>query len=318
MSDRYAVIGNPIAHSLSPDIHSSFALQTNQELNYERVLGPLNGFVKTVDTFRQNGGCGLNVTAPFKTDAFEWADVVDDHARKAKAVNTIKWSDNQKLGFNTDGIGLVRDLDRLGWPLLGKNLLIVGTGGATMGILEPLIQAGAKITLTNRTYSKAQELASEYDWIQTVELHNLASGWDIVLNATSVRSKEGFLFKPEVTEGAQCYDLTYSRQGTTPFGAFVSNFCDSSADGLGMLVEQAAESFYLWRGVRPKTSQVIDQLRTLPSPKKRFIAGATCPRCNRLDRIYIELDSNRQATKYVCADCGFQESSDGSKTLSIG
>lgn len=269
MTDRYAVIGNPIEHSKSPLIHAAFARQTGQDLSYEAILGPLDGFVATMTKFRAEGGKGMNVTVPFKVEAWQASSRLTERARLAQAVNTLKFEgDESILGDNTDGAGLVRDITHnLGCPLRGKTILVMGAGGAARGVLLPLLeQQPASLFIVNRTADKARELQSQFSahgHIEAGGYPNLEQRrFDVVINATSSGlSDELPPLPPKIfAPGSLAYDMMYGRE--TPFMAFARQHGASTvADGLGMLVEQAAESFFLWRGVRPETAPVIGQLR---------------------------------------------------------
>lgn len=268
MTDRYVVIGNPIAHSRSPEIHRAFAQETGQALTYERLLAPLNGFQDAVEIFRANGGRGANVTLPFKIQAYEYAGELSERARLAGAVNTLKFDSADVLGDNTDGIGLCRDInDNLCVPLSGARILLVGAGGATRGVLGPLLSAGPKcIVVTNRTMSKAVEIAQRFSKLGPVD--SIAPDqlpgreFDVLINATSASLAENLppvpvsCFRP----GVLVYDMMYGKTAT-PFMRLAASRGARTADGLGMLVEQAAEAFYFWRGVRPSTAPVIANLR---------------------------------------------------------
>jgi shikimate dehydrogenase len=268
--DCYAVMGNPIAHSKSPLIHRLFAQQTGERLQYDALLVSKDGFAQAVAAFLMKGGKGLNVTVPFKQEAWEIADQLSDRARRAGAVNTLLMTEQGTLfGDNTDGVGLVRDLTRnLGMQLKGTNILLLGAGGAARGVLAPLLeQEPAAVHLANRTVERAAELARSF-----ADLGQLsASGfddiplrhYDLVINATAAGLADE---TPELPQGTiqpdtWCYDMMYGAQPT----AFMryARECGSlhTFDGLGMLVEQAAESFRLWRGVMPDTTPVIDALR---------------------------------------------------------
>jgi len=279
---RYAVIGNPVAHSRSPRIHALFAEQTGVRLAYDRVLAPVDGFVETVNAFFAAGGRGLNVTVPFKEDAWRLADCLSARARTAGAVNTLWREDGRLHGCNTDGVGLVGDLQRLvacsvgysGARLAGGRILLVGAGGAARGVLQPLLEAGcAQIRVVNRTAARAVELAR--DWqnaaiaVEAGGLPDAAQpgGWDVVINATA-SSLTGAA--PELPTGlyaknALAYDMMYGGvdgKYATPFmQAALSDGAALAADGLGMLVGQAAGSFYLWHGVRPEVAPVLAALR---------------------------------------------------------
>jgi shikimate dehydrogenase len=269
MTDLYAVVGNPIAHSKSPRIHAEFARQTGQDLAYEAILAPLNGFAATVNGFRARGGRGVNVTVPFKLEAFHYAGVRTPRAERAGAVNTLKFDGDDVLADNTDGVGLVRDIQQnLDCPLGGKRVLLMGAGGAGRGaVLAVLEQSPAALVIVNRTAERAVELRALYP-----EFRNVAGcGYDglagqrfeVVVNATSASLGDALPPLPAgvFAQGALAYDLMYGRD-ETPFLRFAREHgATRLADGLGMLVEQAAESFSLWRGVKPDTRPVIALLR---------------------------------------------------------
>lgn len=267
MTDRYAVLGNPISHSKSPLIHKLFAEQTGQDMSYEAIEAPLDGFAATVRRLRDDGYKGCNVTVPFKFEAYELCDELAPRAKDAKAVNTLLFRDGRILGTNTDGTGLLNDIqNNLGFKLMWKDVLLLGAGGAAAGVLWPLFNAGVGIDIANRTPDKAQALAEEFKEAGTVRARSYAElagrQYDLVINATSSGLKDELpplpdgLFKP----GALAYDMMYGRE--TPFLAFARRQGAAIiADGLGMLVEQAAEAFQLWRGVRPDTQPVLEKLR---------------------------------------------------------
>jgi shikimate dehydrogenase len=265
MTDRYAVFGHPIAHSKSPQIHAAFARQTGEDMRYDAILAPLDGFAGSVAEFAAAGGRGANVTVPFKEEAFRLADRLTPRAERAGAVNTLVFDGAGILGDNTDGAGLVADLTRnLQRPLAAKHILLVGAGGAARGVVEPLLaQAPATLVIANRTVSRAQQLAELFGGrVRACGFDALDAPFDVVINATAA-SLAGELppLPPRVFgAGALAYDMMYGRD--TPFLAFARKHGASTADGLGMLVEQAAEAFYLWRGVRPDTAPVIAALRT--------------------------------------------------------
>ncbi len=266
--DRYAVMGNPIAHSKSPTIHSRFAEQTGERLVYEAIRVDLEGFPQAVGNFQAAGGRGLNVTVPFKQEAWELVDERGQRAEKAGAVNTIKMRDDGSLfGDNTDGVGMVCDIrDNHGVSLRGQRVLLLGAGGAVRGVLGPLLaEAPAEVVIANRTVDKAEALASLF----TDEGNICASGYgqlegkfDRVINGTSA-SLQGEL--PPLADGlladnAFCYDMMYGAEPTA-FVRWAEGQGARGVDGLGMLVEQAAESFLIWRGVKPETAPVIAELR---------------------------------------------------------
>lgn len=271
MTDRYAVVGNPVAHSRSPDIHAQFAAQTGQDLVYERLLAPLDGFVATVEAFRAAGGCGLNVTVPFKLEAFAYATRRSARAQAAGAVNTLRFADGEVFGDNTDGVGMVRDIERrLGFGLAGARVLLLGAGGAARGVLRPLLDAGVgALTVANRTAAKAEELAADardarvrgcgFDALA----HPPQGGFEAIVNATSTGLSDEAPAVPDAAyAGARlAYDMVYGARPTAFMRRAAELGCARTADGLGMLVEQAAESFLLWRGVRPDTDPVYRRLR---------------------------------------------------------
>jgi shikimate dehydrogenase len=275
MTDRYAVVGNPVAHSKSPLIHAEFARQTGQDLEYGRLLAPLDGFRATVEQFRSSGGKGLNVTLPFKLEAFELAQRRSERALDAAAVNTLKFeSDGIYYGDNTDGVGLVRDLEaNLGIAITGKRLLLMGAGGAAQGVMAPLLAARpAALVVGNRTVDKAQRLAARFRArlpdraVRASSYRDLAGEqFDLVINATSASLRDTV---PELplrvfAPGSAAYDMMYGK-GLTPFLELAQRQgAGRLADGLGMLVEQAAESFFVWRDVRPLTAPVIAMLKSL-------------------------------------------------------
>jgi shikimate dehydrogenase len=269
--DRYAVIGNPIEHSRSPDIHARFAEQTRQNLVYERLLAPLNGFAVTVRNFMAQGGKGLNVTVPFKLEAYKLATEVTKRAQAAGAVNTLKFINNRILGDNTDGVGLVTDILRnASVNITGKRVLLLGAGGAARGVLLPLMNVRpGELIIANRTVSKAEQLALPfkrlYDGQVAIGVSDFASlhgVFDIVINATSASLSDAMPPIAPTLIGANsfAYDMMYGKEPTV-FMQFAAKRGAKVRDGLGMLVEQAAESFYVWRGVRPYTMEVYAELR---------------------------------------------------------
>ena len=272
MPDRYAVIGNPVAHSKSPPIHEAFARQTGQAMTYERLPAPLDGFRATVARFASEGGQGLNVTIPFKREAFGVAAAITERARLAGAVNTLRRSGDAWHADNTDGVGLVRDLTaNLGVELRGRAVAILGAGGAARGIVKPLLDAGAaSLVIGNRTMAKAAEIATQfarYGRIEAVAPDAIgARPCEIVINATSLglagSAVDDFPFDAGVVApGAFAYDVIYSDAPTAFMRWARGHGAARAADGLGMLIEQAAESFAIWRGVRPETGPVFALMR---------------------------------------------------------
>jgi shikimate dehydrogenase len=264
MTDRYAVFGHPIAHSKSPLIHAAFARQTGQDMAYEAILAPLDGLAASVAAFVAAGGRGANVTVPFKEEAFRLARRLSARAERAGAVNTLSFAGGDIVGDNTDGAGLVADLTRnLKQTLAGRRILLLGAGGAARGVIAPLLdQQPAGLVIANRTHSRAEELAALFGHdIRATTFEALETPFDLVINATAA-SLAGELppLSPRLfTANTLAYDMMYGRD--TPFLAFARAHGAATADGLGMLVEQAAEAFHLWRGVRPDTAPVIASLR---------------------------------------------------------
>ncbi len=268
--DQYAVIGNPIEHSKSPDIHLLFADQTGEQLNYKKMLVEEGAFSQTVTTFFANGGKGLNITVPFKNDACAFVDELTEYAKNASAVNTIYQDDNGKfIGANTDGIGLLRDLKKsLRLQIINKKILIIGAGGATQGIVEPLLhEQPSELVIANRTASKAKAIAEHFNNFGNVKacaLHEIPKQpFDLVLHATSAGLQGNNVELPTEIIGPNtcCYDLLYSDQDT-PFMQWAkNNHARNVVDGFGMLLEQAAEAFYIWRGQRPDTGMAHHYFR---------------------------------------------------------
>ena len=270
MSDKYAVIGNPIEHSKSPLIHQAFSQQTGEEMEYGRILGEPGHFDENVSDFLAAGGKGLNITVPFKEEAWELADEHSERAETAGAVNTlILLKDGRLRGDNTDGVGLVRDLSsNHGCKLTGAKILLLGAGGASRGVLRPLLDASPKLlVIANRTASKAVALAEEcanLGEIRSCGLEQLGDQtFDIIINGTStgltdeVPDIPGEILRP----GGWTYDMMYGDKPTAFMRWGQEHGASHALGGLGMLVEQAAESFYLWRGVRPDTAPVIAMLQ---------------------------------------------------------
>lgn len=271
---RYAVIGNPIAHSRSPAIHARFAAQTGQSLVYDRLLAPLDGFVATVEAFRAQGGLGLNVTIPFKTEAFAYARRHTPRAELAGAVNTLDFRGQAVLGDNTDGAGLVSDIEqRIGLSLSGASVLLLGAGGAARGVIKPLLDAGAQqVQVVNRTPARAGQLVSELRArLPASQSHRLCAGdaamaegrFDVIVNATAagLSNEVPAVALDSLAHARLALDMVYAAQPTAFMLAAQSAGCARVEDGLGMLVGQAAESFALWRGVRPDLAPVHAALR---------------------------------------------------------
>ena len=271
MTDKYAVFGNPIDHSKSPDIHRQFAEQTGQSLSYEKQLVDPQGFEAAADAFFAGGGKGLNITVPFKQDAYAYVARTTPRARRAGAVNTLSLeADGTILGDTTDGVGLVSDIKHnLGWQIRHKKVLILGAGGAVRGVLEPLLEEQPQhIIIANRTVDKALQLAkgfAEFGYLLGCGFDMLdEQQFDVIINGTSASLQGELPPLPECLINADgstvCYDMLYGAE-PTPFMQWAAERGAKVSDGLGMLVGQAAESFALWRGVRPETAPVISRLR---------------------------------------------------------
>jgi len=273
--DRYAVIGNPIGHSKSPFIHGRFAAQTGEPIDYGHLLAPVEAFVPHVRAFIEAGGRGLNVTVPFKLDAHAFATTLSPRAAAAGAVNTLRVDADGIYGDNTDGFGLVRDIEvNLGVPLKGARILLLGAGGAARGVVLPMLDcAPHTLTIVNRTAEKAEALVEQFAQAASDAQCNLTGGsaraigagqYDVIVNATA-GSLDAAL--PECDDrafgnGTLAYDMMYGAHPTV-FMEHAAKLGARGADGLGMLVEQAAESFYVWRGVRPEGAPVLAELRAL-------------------------------------------------------
>jgi shikimate dehydrogenase len=269
MTDRYAVVGNPVAHSLSPEIHAAFARQTGADIEYARLLAPPDGFAACIRAFRAAGGRGANVTLPFKLEAWRLASRRSERAEQAQAVNTLRFDGEEIFGDNTDGAGLTRDVEtNCGFGIAGKRVLLLGAGGAARGVLLPLIERKpVALVIANRTVDKAQALAAHFGRrgrCAARRYDELAGDdFDLVINATSA-SVAGELpplpagvFAP----GALAYDMMYGAKAAPFLACALAQGAARAVDGLGMLVEQAAESFFVWRAVRPQTAPVIAALR---------------------------------------------------------
>ena len=274
MSDQYVVIGNPVEHSKSPRIHALFAAQTDQDIVYGRLLAPLDGFAASVRDFMAAGGRGANITVPFKEEAFRLSDQLSARAEAAGAVNTLRFDSNGTIfGDNTDGAGLVRDITaNLCRSLHAKQVLLLGAGGAARGVILPLLLEGpARLYIANRTPARAAALVNEFNALPDAPAGRLDGGsfsnlagqhFDVIINATSAGLSDTPLNLPDgiFAPGALAYDMVYGRD--TPFMQQALGAGAQVADGLGMLVEQAAESFCIWRGVRPDTQPVMQALRS--------------------------------------------------------
>jgi shikimate dehydrogenase len=273
MTDQYAVIGNPVAHSKSPLIHAQFARETGQSVSYRALYTEVADFEAAVQNFRTQGGQGLNVTVPFKHRAYAMAQRRSARAEQAGAVNTLTFSGGEIAGDNTDGVGLVRDLTlNLGCALRGRRVLVMGAGGAAYGVCGPILdEEPAALVVANRTVEKAVELAQHFGLLfpraaalSAARYEDLGgAAFDLVINGTSAGLSDTMPALPRGVFGAGslAYEMVYGK--ATPFMAFAAGEGARIADGLGMLVEQAAESFYIWRGVRPQTASVIAQLRAM-------------------------------------------------------
>lgn len=275
MIDRYAVIGNPVAHSKSPQIHTLFAHENGQDLEYGRLLSPLDGFGEAVERFRAEGGRGLNVTVPFKEEAYRLATEHSERARAAEAVNTLRFDAGAIYGDNTDGTGLVRDIrDNLGVAIAGRRVLLMGAGGAARGVIAVLLaEDPGGLTIANRALGRARALEQRFGpqfgqggsaRVRACAYEALSgSQFDIVVNATSASLAGALPPLPcgVFSAGSLAYDMMYGT-GLTPFLEWArGEGAGLTADGLGMLIEQAAESFFVWRGIRPRTATVFASLR---------------------------------------------------------
>jgi len=274
MTDQYAVFGNPIEHSKSPAIHAAFAVQTGEDIHYSKQLVAADSFEAAADAFFAEGGKGLNITVPFKQDAYDYVDTnltakLSPRARLAGAVNTLALIDGVVQGDTTDGAGLVRDITaNLGWAISAKKVLILGAGGAVRGILEPLLeQLPQHIVIANRTLSKAMQLSkvfAEMGYLCGCDLEMLeGQQFDLIINGTSASLQGDLPPLPDdlLIPGGHAYDMMYSAEPTVFMCWAEQQGAAGVADGWGMLVEQAAESFAIWRGVRPDTAAVMAELR---------------------------------------------------------
>jgi shikimate dehydrogenase len=268
MIDHYCVIGNPVAHSRSPEIHAAFAEQTAQELTYERTLAPKDAFAATVRGLIAAGYRGANVTVPFKIEAAQLATRLSERARAAGAVNTLHFADGEIIGDNTDGPGLVADIVRnAAVPLLGKRVLLLGAGGAARGVILPILREGPhEIVIANRTVATAEALVAQFSGyggnLAACGFADIAGSFDVVVNATSASLADELPPVPTSAfrRGTLALDMMYGNKPTR-FMAFAAAHGAITRDGLGMLVEQAAEAFAIWRGVRPDTAALLERMR---------------------------------------------------------
>lgn len=270
MTDKYCVFGNPIGHSKSPRIHAAFAFQAGQDIEYSAILAPVDGFADAVDAFIADGGRGANVTVPFKQEAFQLATRLTPRAELAGAVNTLVFNADEIVGDNTDGVGLIRDVTvNLRYPITGKRVLLLGAGGAARGVVGPLLdEHPASVTIANRTVPRALALAEHFAHLGPVSgcsCESLAGqNFDIVINATSASLSGKMPPLPEgiFAPGSLAYKMMYGL-GDTPFRVFARDQgAGMICEGLGMLVEQAAESFFVWRGVRPDAAPMMAMLQS--------------------------------------------------------
>ena len=266
--DQYVVIGNPVSHSKSPAIHAQFAAQTGESIAYERLAAPLDDFAACVQHFMQSGGRGANVTVPFKLEAFALATQLTPRAQAAGAVNTLSFDDGRIVGDNTDGVGLVRDIVyNAGVVLEGRRILLLGAGGAARGVVMPLLaERPQQLVVANRTFARAQELVQSFPAaapvLKAAAFDDLSGQFDVIINATSASLSADLPAVPATLFGPQVfvYDMMYAATPTV-FMQWAAQHGARVRDGLGMLVEQAAESFFVWRGARPDTAPVYAALR---------------------------------------------------------
>lgn len=266
--DQYAVFGNPIAHSKSPVLQSTFARQTHQALEYKAVCVPTNRFTEYADQFFSSGGKGLNITVPFKLDAYHYAHKLSHRATVAGAVNTLIMRNSTIIGDNTDGVGFVNDVKKnLHWIIKNKHILILGAGGAVRGALEPILdEQPASIVIANRTFEKAEILAKNFSSKGNVlasTYKDLNRSFDMIINGTSASLSGNLPTLPDhiISPETLCYDMMYGKEPTVFLEWASLHHAKDMSDGLGMLVCQGAESFYQWRNVRPDTQPVINDIR---------------------------------------------------------
>jgi shikimate dehydrogenase len=262
MNKQFAVIGNPIEQSRSPELHHAFAQKMGLDLNYSKRLAPLDGFLANIQEFFSQGGMGLNVTVPFKEQAFAACAVLTERAKIAKAVNTLWMIDGQLHGDNTDGQGLVDAIHALDWNLDQTDVLIIGAGGATRGVIYPLVQAGVKkIVIANRTLARAEQLVADLKTavpqaeLQAIGLDALEGQFDLVINATSASLSGDALVLPETLQFQHAYEMAYGKPSTFLDQAKARGV--PTSEGYGMLVGQAIESFSIWNGIKPNLKDFL-------------------------------------------------------------
>jgi shikimate dehydrogenase len=269
MTDHYAVIGHPIGHSKSPQIHAAFAKQTGQDIDYVAREIPLENFAASLNALANEGFKGINITVPFKEQAWQQIDDKSAHAQRAGAINTLSFDpQGQHKGDNTDGVGLCRDLvENNGITLTHKRILLLGAGGAARGVIEPILSYEPKeLIVANRTAVKAESLANLFESMGPIQgggYDDLSGQFDVIINATAASLDGQVPPLPDdiLADGASCYDMMYAAEDTAFMTWAKAHGAEKVLDGFGMLVEQAAEAFYIWRGIRPETQSVIKALR---------------------------------------------------------
>lgn len=265
MSHRFAVIGNPIAHSLSPIIHECFAKQANINLIYEKIKAEDHTVASVIADFFSQNGKGLNVTVPFKQRAFALASHYTERCKLAGAANTLWMQDNLLHADNTDGIGFIRDLSRF-VSLTNQRVLLLGAGGAARGIIQPLLENNpACLIVTNRTLAKVTALQTVFPTLKSISMDEPAESFDLIINATSASLTGACINLPASWMASKpfCYDLSYKQHETTAFVRYARDLGCDAVDGIGMLVEQAAESFFIWNNFYPSTTEVLHEIRTI-------------------------------------------------------
>lgn len=266
--DKYVVIGNPVMHSKSPEIHNRFAMNTKQKMHFTHLLTPLNNFFFVIRNFFNEGGKGASITLPFKLEAYTLADILTQRASFAGAVNTLKLENGIIYGDNTDGLGLIIDIiQNFGMPIIDKRILLLGAGGAASGVLLPLLQQKpSSLVLCNRSYNKALILFkkfNKYAQLSVCKYSDLDGTYDLIINATSASLENNLPYLLPInifSKASLAYDMMYDKTPTI-FMQYASQHGAIIRDGLGMLVEQAAEAFYFWRGIKPKTTSILTMLR---------------------------------------------------------